>query len=97
MRSETNTSGLSRALSKLLVIAKNSDSFIVLFAPVMYGGVITLVFVIQSSFSNSLIIHQSTNQSKYTNLAACVCLETPMKHRTETFPLYFDKASNPRA
>ena len=91
------TRDLSRALSKLQVIAKNSDSFIVMFAPVMYGGVITLVFVFQASFSNSLIIHQSTNQSKYTNLATCVCLETPMKHRTEAFPLYFDKASNPRA
>ena len=48
-------------------------------------------------FSNSLIIHQVTNQSGYANLATCVRLETPMKHWTEAFPLYFDEISNPRA
>ena len=46
------TRDLSGALSKLLVIAKNSDSFIALFAPLMFGGVITLVFVFRSSFEN---------------------------------------------
>ena len=49
------------------------------------------------TFSNALIIHQFTNQSGYANLATSVCLETPMKHWTEAFPLYFDEISNPRA
>ena len=44
------TRDLSRALSKLQVIAKNSDSFIALFSPVLFGGVVTLVFVFQWSF-----------------------------------------------
>jgi len=34
-------------LSKLQVIAKNSDSFVAVFAPVMFGGVTTLVFIFQ--------------------------------------------------
>ena len=37
-------------------------------------------------FSNSLIIHQLTNQSGYANLVRCVWFETPMKHWTEAFP-----------
>ena len=37
-------------------------------------------------FSNSLIIHQVTNQSGYANLVRCVWFETPMKHWTEAFP-----------
>ena len=53
--------------------------------------------VLLINFSNSLAIHQFTNQSKYTNLATRVCLETQMKHWTEAFPLYFDEISNPRA
>ena len=48
-------------------------------------------------FSKSLIIHQFTNQSGYANWATCVCLETPMKHWTEAFLLYFDEISNSRA
>ena len=51
----------------------------------------------QQTFSNSLIIHQVTNQSGYANLVTCVCLETPMKHWTEAFPLDLDEISNPRA
>ena len=45
------------------------------------------------TFSNSLIIHQFTNQSKYVNLATCTCLDTSMEHWTEAFKLYFDEIS----
>ena len=42
--------------------------------------------VLDIPFSNSLIIHQLTNQSGYANLVRCVWFETPMKHWTEAFP-----------
>ena len=42
----THTRDLSRALSKLQVIAKNSDSFIALFAPVMWSDYLRICFSI---------------------------------------------------
>ena len=42
--------------------------------------------IFNAPFSNSLIIHQFTNQSGYANLVRCVWFETPMKHWTEAFP-----------
>ena len=49
---------------------------------------------VNKSFSNSVIIlHLQTNQ----DTPIWPHVETPMKHWTEAFPLYFDEISNPRA
>ena len=78
---------LSRALSKLQVIAKNSDSFIVLFAPVMFGGVITLVFVFQV-ICQKLGLRASSrvpNTEKQMKVSVSRCLEPVMKHEARVF------------
>ena len=55
MRNKTKTNhtrDFSRALNKWLVIASNSDGFIVLFALMRLVGIISLVLVYRQSFEN---------------------------------------------
>ena len=51
-----------------------------------FSNLHTQISELSNEFSNSLIIHQFTNQSGYANLVRCVWFETPMKHWTEAFP-----------
>ena len=87
-----------------IIPARNISKFSKYFPNVLDNFEISLAVLLPNftishaiTYTNSLIIHTFTNQSKYTNLAMCVCLETPMKHWTEAFPLNFDEIPNPRA
>ena len=75
----TYTRDLSRALSKLQVIAKNSDSFIALFAPVMFGGVITLQLLCSLSSSRNGKIFKSCKNISQALMVSFVIADTIQK------------------
>ena len=70
---------LSGALSKLQVIAKNSDSFIALFASVTFGGVITLQLVCSHSFSRNGKMFKSCENISHALIVSFTIADTIQK------------------